>query len=84
MRSLSSGIVKSLELELAMPPKRFLKDTPLRSLGDGLDALGSRLNKNAEFDCARRDLDDELPELDPALCNILLASQRGGPGGIGR
>ena len=67
-----------------MPRKRFLKDTPARSLEDGLATRKSGLNENAEFDCARRDFDDELPELDPALCNVLLASKRGGPGGIGR
>jgi hypothetical protein len=67
-----------------MPRKRFLKGVPARSLEDGLDTLRSGLSENAEFNCARRDFDDELPELDPALCNVLLASKRGGPGGIGR
>ena len=67
-----------------MPRKRFLKDTSARSLEDGLNTPRSGLNEYAEFDCARRDFDDELPELDPALCNVLLASKRGGPGGIGR
>jgi hypothetical protein len=33
--------------------------------------------ENAEFDCARRDFDDELPELDPALCKVLLTFKRG-------
>jgi hypothetical protein len=84
MRLFSSGIVKSPELDWAMPRKRFLKDAPLRSLEHGIDTPGSEFSENADRDFARRDLDDELPELDPALCNVLLASKRGGPGGIGR
>ena len=40
MRSFSSGIVKSAELDLAMPRKRFLKDTSARSLEGGLTRLG--------------------------------------------
>ena len=67
-----------------MPRKRFLKDTSARSSEGGLDTPRSGLNENAEFDCARRDFDDELPELDPALCKVLLTSKRRGPGGIGR